>query len=60
MNAGEIIGSARAEGRTTLTEADGKALLAEFGIAVPRSVIASSRHKGGRAHAAPRGQDRLT
>ncbi|MDH3231338.1 MAG: acetate--CoA ligase family protein [Alphaproteobacteria bacterium] len=42
MNAREIIGNARADGRTALTEADGKAVLAEFGIAIPRSFVASN------------------
>jgi len=42
MTMAGIIDSARANGRAALTEAAGKALLAGFGIAVPRSVIASS------------------
>ncbi len=41
MRAPEIIANALAAGRAALTEADGKALLAEFGIAVPRSAIAT-------------------
>jgi acyl-CoA synthetase (NDP forming) len=41
MTAAEVIGSARAAGRTALTEADGKALLAAFAIAIPRSFVAS-------------------
>ncbi len=42
MRAAEIIAKARTAGRAALTEADGKSLLAEFGIAVPRSVVAST------------------
>ncbi len=41
MSAAEIFANARAAGRAALTEPDGKALLAEFGIAVPRSAIAT-------------------
>ncbi len=36
--AGDLIANARAAGRTALNERDGKALLAGYGIAVPRSV----------------------
>ncbi len=42
MNVGKIIDSARTDGRAALTEADGKALLAAFGIAVPRHAVASN------------------
>lgn len=42
MTAGEIISRARADGRPALSEADGKALLAKFGIAIPRSAVAST------------------
>ena len=38
QRAGDLIAEARAAGRTTLNEREGKALLAGFGIAVPRSV----------------------
>jgi len=41
MAAGSIISRARWRGRLALTEAEGKALLAEFGIAVPRFAVAS-------------------
>ena len=41
MNPAELIQRARREGRTALDERSGKALLAAFGIAVPRSVLVS-------------------
>ncbi len=34
----DVIARARAEGRTALSEADSKSLLAELGIRVPRSL----------------------
>ena len=37
-----IIAKARAEGRTSLSESDGKQLLAWYGIRTPRSFVASS------------------
>ncbi|MGQ0524851.1 MAG: acetate--CoA ligase family protein [Betaproteobacteria bacterium] len=39
MNPAELIGRARREGRRALDERSGKALLAAYGIAVPRSVL---------------------
>lgn len=39
MNAAEIFSRARSEGRAALDERSGKALLAAYGIAVPRSVV---------------------
>ncbi len=36
----DIVARARSAGRTALTEADGKALLAQFGIDAPRSAVA--------------------
>ena len=36
----KLIDAARAQGRTALDEASGKALLAQHGIAVPRSIVA--------------------
>jgi acyl-CoA synthetase (NDP forming) len=39
MDADNIIGSARRHGRTALDEAAGKALLAQYGVAVPRTVV---------------------
>ena len=38
-SAGDLIRSARAAGRDALDELAGKQLLAQFGIAVPRSVM---------------------
>ena len=39
MNAKELIDRARAERRSSLDEMSGKRLLADFGIAVPRSIV---------------------
>src|SRR3546814_4511710 len=39
-SAAQIIARARAEGRTSLDEASGKALLGSFGIRTPRSALA--------------------
>ncbi|PQO22952.1 CoA-binding protein [Rhodobacteraceae bacterium WD3A24] len=40
--AADLIARARKDGRTALTEADGKALLASFGIDAPRSAVAAT------------------
>lgn len=45
---GPIIAEARAKGRTSLDEGAGKALLAAFGIRVPRSAIAKDSADAGR------------
>src|SRR5262249_62325126 len=45
----DVIAHARAQGRTTLDEATSKSLLAEFGIRVPRSVVAAAAAAGGSA-----------
>ena len=42
MNGNEIIGKARAENRSTLTEAESKILLAEYGVPVVTELTASS------------------
>lgn len=42
MTAPSPFAAARANGRTSLTESEGKALLAQYGIAVPRSVVVRS------------------
>jgi acyl-CoA synthetase (NDP forming) len=47
MRAEELIQAARAAGRTALDEAAGKRLLAQFGIAVPRSVTLSPQEAAG-------------
>src|SRR5215470_5780027 len=50
----DVIAHARAQGRTTLDEAVSKSLLAEFGIRVPRSVVAAAAAAGGSAVSAMR------
>lgn len=45
-SAHQIIASARAEGRQSLDEATGKALLSHFGIRAPRSVVVKSPEEG--------------
>lgn len=47
MSAAEIIAQARAAGRTALPEAEGKALAAKYGIAVPKSAIAADAAAAG-------------
>ncbi|MEO1328753.1 MAG: acetate--CoA ligase family protein [Pseudomonadota bacterium] len=42
MQPDDIIAAARSAGRTALTEADGKALLAAYGVRVPQSRVAES------------------
>lgn len=44
--AAEIISRARAEGRSALDEASGKALLSRFGIRTPRSIVVRSAKEG--------------
>ena len=44
MSGNEIIAAARDAGRQALSEDAGKALLTEFGIAVPRSVVPQGSH----------------
>ena len=39
----EQIEQARADGRSALTEPEGKALAAQFGLAVPQSVLVSPK-----------------
>jgi acyl-CoA synthetase (NDP forming) len=51
---GDVIARARAQGCTTLDEAASKSLLAEFGIRVPRSVVAAAAAAGGSAVSAMR------
>jgi acyl-CoA synthetase (NDP forming) len=43
----DILARARAEGRQALSEADGKAVLAAFGIPVPRAVVARDAQDAG-------------
>ena len=53
QRAGDLIAEARAAGRTTLNEREGKALLADYGIAVPRSVtVADAAEAEAKAEAA--------
>ena len=47
----EQIEQARADGRSALTEPEGKALAAQFGLAVPQSVLVSPKED---LRAAPR------
>jgi len=42
MSAGDLIAVARKQGRTALDEAAGKALLAQYGIAVPKTKVVKS------------------
>ena len=44
----DIIAAARAEGRSALSEAAAKALLAQLGVAVPRSLVARDAEEAGR------------
>ena len=39
MNGNDIISAARKQGRTALDEAAGKALLAHYGVTVPKTAV---------------------
>ena len=53
--AADIVARARAEGRASLDEASGKALLARFGIRTPRSSVVADAEAGARAAAKMQG-----
>ncbi|WP_081853088.1 acetate--CoA ligase family protein [Bosea sp. 117] len=48
VSSASLFAQARAEGRSSLDEAAGKALLADFGIRVPRSRVARTAEEAGR------------